>query len=66
VGGLARRDVQPGKDVGGVKKAEDDGRLPMAWISVFGREGAQARAVAEAVVHEAFHNVADLGATFDA
>ena len=54
--------LKPGKDVGEVKKAKDDGRLPMedhnTRIVVFGRDGAQARTVAEAVVREAFHNVA--------
>ena len=54
--------VLPGKDVGEVRKAKDDGRLPMEdhnpRIVVFGRDGAQARLVAEAVVREAFHNVA--------
>ena len=53
--------VKPGKDVGEVKKAKDDGRLPMddhnTRIIVFGRDGAQARAVAEAIAREAFHNV---------
>lgn len=54
--------VQPGKDVGEVRKAKDDGRLPMedhnTRIVVFGRDAAQARAVAEAIAREAFHNVA--------
>lgn len=53
--------VLPGKDVGEVKKAKDDGRLPMedhnTRIIVFGKDSAQARAVAEAVAREAFHNV---------
>jgi rhodanese-related sulfurtransferase len=53
--------VRPGKDVGELKKAKDDGRLPMedhnTRIVVFGRDGAQARLVAEAVANEAFHNV---------
>ena len=53
--------VLPGKDVGEVKKAKDDGRLPMddhnTRIIVFGRDGAQAKAVAEAIAREAFHNV---------
>ena len=44
--------LSPGKDAGEVKKAEDDGRLPMedhnTRIVVFGRDGAQARLVAEA------------------
>lgn len=54
--------LKSGKDVGEVKKTKDDGRLPMedhnTRIVVFGRDGAQARLVAEAVVNEAFHNVA--------
>jgi rhodanese-related sulfurtransferase len=43
-------------------KAKDDGRLPMAdhntRILVVGDSGAQARAVAEAIARDAFHNVA--------
>jgi rhodanese-related sulfurtransferase len=43
-------------------KAKDDGRLPMTdhntRILVVGETGAQARAVAEAIVRDAFHNVA--------
>jgi rhodanese-related sulfurtransferase len=43
-------------------KAKDDGRLPMTdhntRIFVVGDNGAEARAVAEAIVHAAFHNVA--------
>lgn len=62
--------VREGKDVGEVRKAKDDGRLPMedhnTRIIVFGRDGAQARAVAEAIAKEAFHNVAYFGGTFDA
>lgn len=42
-------------------KAKDDGRLPMAdhatRIFVVGESGAQARAVAEAIFRDAFHNV---------
>lgn len=42
-------------------KAKDDGRLPMTdhntRIFVVGETGAQARAVAEAIVRDAFHNV---------
>jgi rhodanese-related sulfurtransferase len=60
--------LKPGKDVGEVKKAKDDGRLPMedhnTRIVVFGRDGAQARIVAEAVAREAFHNVAFFDGTF--
>jgi rhodanese-related sulfurtransferase len=58
---LPRRDVKPGKDVGEVKRAKDDGRLPTedhnTRIIVFGRDAAQARAVADAIAREAFHNV---------
>jgi rhodanese-related sulfurtransferase len=53
--------VTDGKDVGEVKAAKDDGRLPMddhnTRIIVFGRTGEQARRVAEAIANEAFHNV---------
>jgi rhodanese-related sulfurtransferase len=61
--------VQPGKDVGEVRKAKDDGRLPMedhnTRIIVFGRDAAEARVLAEAVAREAFHNVAYFPGTFD-
>jgi len=44
-----------------VKAAKDDGRLPMedhnTRIVVFGKDSAQAQAVAEAIAREAFHNV---------
>ncbi|MFN2420654.1 MAG: rhodanese-like domain-containing protein [Gemmatimonadota bacterium] len=59
---LPRSKVLEGKDVGEVKAAKDDGRLPMedhnTRIVVFGRDADQARAVAEAITREAFHNVA--------
>lgn len=62
--------VKAGKDVGEVRKAKDDGRLPMedhnTRIVVFGRDGAQARLVAEAILKEAFHNVAFFDGTFEA
>jgi rhodanese-related sulfurtransferase len=52
-----------------VKKAKDDGRLPMedhnTRIIVFGRNGAQARAVSEAIAKEAFHNVSYFGDAFN-
>jgi rhodanese-related sulfurtransferase len=52
-----------------VKKAKDDGRLPMedhnTRIIVFGKDGAQARAVTEAIAKEAFHNVSYFGGSFD-
>lgn len=61
--------VKPGKDVGEVKKAKDDGRLPMedhnTRIIVFGKDGAQAQAVAKAIAREAFHNVSYFAGTFE-
>jgi rhodanese-related sulfurtransferase len=61
--------MKPGNDVGEVKAAKDDGRLPMedhtTRLIVFGRDGTQAKAVAEAIAREAFHNVAYFGGTFD-
>ena len=58
---VPRSGVQPGKNVGEIKQAKDDGRLPMedhnTRIIVFGSDGAQAKAVAEAIAREAFHNV---------
>jgi len=46
-------------------QAKDDGRLPMTdhntRIFVVGTNGAEARAVAEAIVHDAFHNVTFFG-----
>ena len=62
--------VQSGKDVGEVRTAKDDGRLPMEdhnmRIIVFGRDADQARAVASAIAREAFHNVAYFPGTYDA
>ena len=51
----------PGKDQGVMKQAKDDGRLPMedhnTRIIVFGSNANDARAVANAIAGEAFHNV---------
>ena len=62
---IPRSKVLPGKDQGEVKAAKDDGRLPMedhnTRIIVFGSDAQQARAVAEAVAREAFHNVSVFG-----
>jgi rhodanese-related sulfurtransferase len=48
-------------------KAKDDGRLPMTdhntRIFVVGSDGTEARAVAEAIVHDAFHNVSFFNGT---
>ncbi len=58
---LPQNKVLPGKDVGEVFAAKNDGRLPMedhnTRIIVFGANGDQARHVTEALVREAFHNV---------
>ena len=54
--------VQKGKDVGELKAAKDDGRLPNedhnTRIVVFGDSAEDARFVAEQIAREAFHNVA--------
>ena len=53
--------LRTGKDQGIMKAAKDDGRLPMndhnTRIIVFGANGKDARAVADAIAGEAFHNV---------
>jgi rhodanese-related sulfurtransferase len=61
--------LKPGKDQGVIKEAKDDGRLPMedhnTRIVVFGVDGKDARAVADAIAGEAFHNVSFVAATFE-
>ena len=58
---IAPSGLRPGKDQGVMKEAKDDGRLPMedhnTRIIVFGSKAADARAVADAIAAEAFHNV---------
>ena len=53
--------LRSGKDQGVMKAAKDDARLPMqdhnTRIIVFGADGKDARAVADAIAREAFHNV---------
>jgi rhodanese-related sulfurtransferase len=65
---LPRSGVLEGKDVGEVKRAKDDGRLPMedhnTRIVVFGEDATTARYVAEALTREAFHNVSYFAGTF--
>jgi rhodanese-related sulfurtransferase len=65
---IPRSAVLEGKDVGEVKKAKDDGRLPMedhnTRLIVVGQDGTSARFVAEALAHEAFHNVSYFRGTF--
>ena len=59
---IPRSAVLEGKDVGEVRRAKDDGRLPMSdhntRIVVVGSTAADARYVAEALAREAFDNVA--------
>jgi len=66
---LPQSAVLPGKDVGEVFAAKNDGRLPMedhnTRIVVFGRDGNQASEVAEALAREAFHNVAYFAGTYE-
>jgi rhodanese-related sulfurtransferase len=66
---IPRSGLKPGKDVGEVKAAKDDGRLPMedhnTRIIVFGTTADQAEAVAEAIVKEAFHNVSFFDGGFE-
>jgi rhodanese-related sulfurtransferase len=66
---LPRSGLKPGKDVGEVKAAKEDGRLPMedhnTRIIVFGATTDQARAVAEAITKEGFHNVSFFDGSVD-
>jgi rhodanese-related sulfurtransferase len=61
--------LKPGKDQGGLKEAQDDGRLPMedhnTRIVVFGANGKDAQAVADAISREAFHNVSFVAVPFE-
>ena len=65
---IPRSAVLEGKDVGEVKRAKDDGRLPMedhnTRVIVIGADTADARYVADALGREAFHNVAYFRGTF--
>lgn len=58
---IAPSGLRPGKDQGVMKEAKDDGRLPMddhnTRIIVFASNARDARAVADAIASEAFHNV---------
>jgi rhodanese-related sulfurtransferase len=66
---LPQNKVLPGKDVGEVFAAKNDGRLPMqdhnTRLIVFGQDGDQAREVAEALAREAFHNLTYFSGTYD-
>jgi rhodanese-related sulfurtransferase len=65
---VPRSGVLEGKDVGEVKRAKDDGRLPMedhnTRIVVFGEDASTSQYVAEALAREAFHNVSYFAGTF--
>lgn len=65
---IPRSGVLEGKDVGDIKRAKDDGRLPMqdhnTRLIVIGRDVAEARYLAEALVREAFQNVAYFPGSF--
>ena len=65
---IPRSLVLDGKDVGEVKRAKDDGRLPMedhnTRIVVVGADAEAARYVAEALTREAFHNVSFFAGSF--
>lgn len=67
---LPHSGVLPGKDVGEVFAAKNDGRLPMedhnTRIIVFGEDSKQAREVTEALAREAFHNVAYFNGSYEA
>lgn len=62
--------VLPGKDVGEVFAAKNDGRLPMedhnTRIIVFGEDSGPASEVAAALVREGFHNVTYFSGTYEA
>ncbi|MGI9225232.1 MAG: rhodanese-like domain-containing protein [Woeseiaceae bacterium] len=67
---IPQHKVLPGKDVGEVYAAKNDGRLPMedhnTRIIVFGEDSEQAKDVAEALAREAFHNVTYFAGTYEA
>jgi rhodanese-related sulfurtransferase len=66
---IPRSLVLEGKDVGEVRKAKDDGRLPMddhnTRVIVVAADSGSARYVAEAIAREAFHNVTYFAGTLD-
>jgi rhodanese-related sulfurtransferase len=66
---IPRSLVLEGKDVGEIRKAKDDGRLPMedhnTRILVLAADSDNARYVAEAIAREAFHNVSYFAGTLN-
>lgn len=65
---IPRSLVLEGKDVGEIKRAKNDGRLPMedhnTRLIVVGNDSAAASFVAQAIAHEAFYNVAYFSGSF--
>jgi rhodanese-related sulfurtransferase len=65
---IPRSGVLAERDAGEIRKAKDDGRLPMhdhnTRVIVIGATGEEARIVAQALAHEAFHNVSYFPGTF--
>ena len=66
---IPRSAVLEGRDIGEIRKAKDDGRLPMqdhnTRIIVIGRSAGDARFVAQALAYEAFYNIAYFPGTFE-
>lgn len=65
---IPRSGVLAERDAGEIRRAKDDGRLPMhdhnTRVIVIGRAGEEARVVAQALAYEAFHNVSYFPGTF--
>ena len=66
---IARSLVTGERDAAEIRKAKDDGRLPMqdhgTRVIVVGRTAEDARFVAQSIAHEAFHNTSYFPGTFD-
>ncbi len=66
---IPRTAVLEGRDLGEIRRAKDDGRLPMqdhnTRLIVVGRTTGDARFVAQAITSEAFHNVSYFPGTFE-
>ena len=66
---IPRSLVLEGKDVGEIRKAKDDGRLPMedhnTRVIVVAADSASSRHVADALAREAFHNVTYFSGTLN-
>ena len=66
---VPRSGLLPGKDLGVLKEAKNDGRLPMedhnTRLIVVGRDANEAKQVAQALALEAFHNVSYFPGTYE-